>query len=73
MGPDGLPLPSCRLAPDIGNEYADNNFNRDSSLDSNDNTEEVTESYDASSNNRYGNVNYGADNQDNQDKEDKDK
>ena len=69
LGPDGLPLPSCRVAPDIGNGYASNTNNRDSSMDSNDNTEDVTEPYDVSSNNKYGNVNYGTDNQDKEDRD----
>ena len=69
LGPDGLPLPSCSMAPDIGNGYTNNNINRDSSLDSNDNTEEVTEPYDVSSNTRYGNVNYGTDDKDKEDRD----
>ena len=48
----------------MGTGYVDNTINRDSALDTKDNMDQVTEPYDSSSNNRYGNVNYGSDNDD---------
>ena len=67
LGPDGLPLPSCRVAPDMNNGFSDNSVGRGPSLDVNKETNEMTERYDVSSDNKYGNVNYGTDNQDNDD------
>ena len=69
LGPDGLPLPSCRVAPDLGGGFSDNAVGRDSS-DVNKETNEVTERYDVSSDNKYGSVNYGTNNQDNDDNDD---
>ena len=69
LGPDGLPLPSCRVAPDLGGGFSDNSVGRDS-LDVNKETNEVTERYDVSSDNKYGSVNYGSNNQDNDDNDD---
>ena len=72
LGPDGLPLPSCRVTPDIGTGYAGTNVGGGSSLDIKDTNNVVTESYDvSSSDNKYGNVNYGIDKEDN--KEDNDR
>ena len=71
LGPDGLPLPSCSMgAPDMGNGFSDNTIGRDSSLDINKEANEVTDRYDIGSDNKYGSVNYGSNNQDNDDNDD---
>ena len=64
LGPDGLPLPSCRVAPDMGTAFAGNPANAGSSMDIKDIAEDITEPYDTSSDNRYGSVNYGSDTED---------
>ena len=64
LGPDGLPLPSCRVAPDMGTAFAGNPANAGSSMDIKDIAEDITEPYDTSSDNRYGSVNYGSDTDD---------
>ena len=64
LGPDGLPLPSCRVAPDMGTAFAGNPANAGSNMDIKDIAEDITEPYDTSSDNRYGSVNYGSDTED---------
>ena len=66
LGPDGLPLPSCAFTPEIGTGYAGNSINEVSPDISNSNNA-VTDSYDTSSDNRYGNVQYGTNSEDNVD------
>ena len=63
IGPDGLPLPSCRVAPEIGTGYAGTSVNAESSVTSK-TYDTVTDSYDISSNDRYGNVQYGTNSED---------
>ena len=54
----------------MSNGFSDNSIGRDSSLDINKEANEVTERYDIGSDNKYGNVNYGTNNQDNDDNDD---